>query len=237
MICDYITRGSMLQWTVKAAANRWVFYMKLCFICSPIIGNIYFRSYTRNKATPNFMTRMIFRLKLSLILSNTYTVRQLYNESDFILTKWKYYLWSNAYHPCDQPSSVIWQHRNAPRWAWRKIRRHVVQVVRGRGHSSDMEQRANIKLCFKLGKTAAGTVELMIQVYGENCLSRAQIFRWYARFKSVVETIEDEARPGRPFSFHNEGLIAKVRKRIQEERCVTVKMMADEFGVNREAIR
>jgi len=28
-----------------------------------------------------------------------------------------------------------------------------------------------------------------------------------------------------------------VRKRIQEESCVTVRMMADEFGVNREMIR
>ena len=52
-----------------------------------------------------------------------------------------------------------------------------------------------------------------------------------------METIEDEARPGRPFSVRNEGLIAKVRKRIQVERRVTVKMMADEFGVNRETIR
>jgi len=99
-----------------------------------------------------------------------------------------------------------------------------------------MEQKANIKFCFKLWKTAAETVELMRQVYGDNCLSRARLFRWYACFKSGVEMIEDEARPGRPFSVHNEGLIAKVRKRIQEERCVTVRMMADEFGVNREMI-
>ena len=100
-----------------------------------------------------------------------------------------------------------------------------------------MEQRANIKFCFKLGKTAAETVELIRKVYRDNCLSHAQIFRWYARFKSGVEMIEDEARPGRPFSVRNEGLIAKVRKRIQGERCVTVRMMADEFGVNRETIR
>ena len=58
----------------------------------------------------------------------------------------------------------------------------------------------------------------MRQVYGDNCLSRAQIFRWCARFKSDVETFEDEARLGRPFSVRNEGLVAKVRKRIQEER-------------------
>jgi len=88
-----------------------------------------------------------------------------------------------------------------------------------------MEQRANIKFCFKVGKTAAETVELMRQVYGGNCLSRARIFRW------------DEARPERPFSVRNEGLIAKVRKRKEAERCVSVRMMADEFGVNREMIR
>ena len=109
--------------------------------------------------------------------------------------------------------------------------------MRGRGHNSGMEQRANNKFFFKLGKTAAEAVEFMKQVYGDNCLSRAQIFRWYLRFKSGVETIEIEARPGRPISFRNEGLIAKMRKRIQEEQCVTVRMMADEFGVNRETIR
>ena len=78
---------------------------------------------------------------------------------------------------------------------------------------------------------------MMREVYGDNCLSRAQIFRWYARFESGVETIEDEARPGRPFSVRNAGLIAKVRELIQEERFATVRMMADEFGVNRETNR
>ena len=52
-----------------------------------------------------------------------------------------------------------------------------------------------------------------------------------------METTENEARPGRPFSVRNEGLVAKGRKRIQEERCVTVRMMAEAFGVNRKTIR
>ena len=47
------------------------------------------------------------------------------------------------------------------------------------------------------------TLELMRQVYGDNSLSRPQIFRWYTRFKSGVETIEDEATPGSPFSVRN----------------------------------
>ena len=52
-------------------------------------------------------------------------------------------------------------------------------------------------------------LEMMKQLYGNNCLSRAQIFRGYAPFKSGVETTEVEGRPGRPFSVRNEGLIAK----------------------------
>ena len=52
-----------------------------------------------------------------------------------------------------------------------------------------------------------------------------------------METTENEARPGRPFSVRNEVLVAKLRKLIQEERCVAVRMMADRFGVNRETIR
>jgi len=84
----------------------------------------------------------------------------------------KCHLWCNACHPCAQTSSVIWQHRNAPRWVWREIRCYVGQVVRGRGHSNGMEQRTNIKFHFKLRKTAVETVEMMRQVYGGNCLSR-----------------------------------------------------------------
>ena len=99
-----------------------------------------------------------------------------------------------------------------------------------------MKQRTNIKFSFKLWKTATDCGNDETSVW-DNCLSRAQIFRWYARFKSGVETIEDEARPRSPFSVRNAGLIAKVRERIQEERCATVRMMADEFGVNRETIR
>jgi len=51
----------------------------------------------------------------------------------------------------------------------------------------------------------------MRQVCGDKFV---QIFRWYAPFKIGVETIEDEDRPGRPFSVRNEGLVAN-RKQIQ----------------------
>ncbi|EFN78026.1 Putative uncharacterized protein FLJ37770, partial [Harpegnathos saltator] len=38
-----------------------------------------------------------------------------------------------------------------------------------------MEQRANIKFCFKLGKSGAETYETLKNVYGDECMSRAQV--------------------------------------------------------------
>ena len=55
--------------------------------------------------------------------------------------------------------------------------------------------------------------------------------------KLVWKRLKMKPGLGVPFSVRNEGLIAKVREQIQEERCATVRMMADEFHVNREMIR
>ena len=38
-----------------------------------------------------------------------------------------------------------------------------------------MEQRANIKFCFKLGKKFTGIYELFKKVYGDDCMSRIQV--------------------------------------------------------------
>ena len=43
------------------------------------------------------------------------------------------------------------------------------------GRKMSIEQKANIKFCFKLGKTFTETHQMMQQVYGSDCLSRATI--------------------------------------------------------------
>jgi hypothetical protein len=57
-----------------------------------------------------------------------------------------------------------------------------------------VEQRANIKFCFKLGKTAREAYEMMNNVYGSDCVSRSNIFRWYAVFRDGREDTEDAPR-------------------------------------------
>ena len=45
-----------------------------------------------------------------------------------------------------------------------------------------MEQRAVIEFHAKLGKNASETFWLMQQVYGDDCLSRGNVFLWHKRF-------------------------------------------------------
>ena len=55
-----------------------------------------------------------------------------------------------------------------------------------------MEQRENIKFCFKLGEKFAKTYELSKIVYGDDCMSRTQVYTWFTRFKNVLDDLNDD---------------------------------------------
>ena len=45
-----------------------------------------------------------------------------------------------------------------------------------------LEQRANIKCCVKLGKSATETLEMLKQAYDKEAMSRARYLEWHSRF-------------------------------------------------------
>ena len=45
------------------------------------------------------------------------------------------------------------------------------------------EQRICIKFCFKTGKPATETYQLLQQACGEDAMGRTQVFDWFLRFK------------------------------------------------------
>ena len=61
------------------------------------------------------------------------------------------------------------------------------------------EQRACIKFCFKLGKTATECYEMLKTAFGEQTMGRSQTFQWFSRFKAGRTSTDDE-RSGRPVS-------------------------------------
>jgi len=56
------------------------------------------------------------------------------------------------------------------------------------------EQYCAIKVCVKLGESAAVTYENLQRAYGEHSVSRAQVFRWHKSFLEGQEQLEDEPR-------------------------------------------
>jgi len=94
------------------------------------------------------------------------------------------------------------------------------------------EQRICIKFCFKLGKPATETCQLLQQAYGEYAMGRTQVFVWFRRFKEGRTSVQSDPRSRRPSTLRNEEMIAKVRTIFRNNRRLTVREIADDCGIS-----
>ena len=108
-----------------------------------------------------------------------------------------------------------------------------VAIFAVRRMAVQFEQRVNIKFCVKLGKTATETLQLLHDAYGDEALSRAQVFEWHRRFVLGRVSVEDDTRSGRPSSLQNEDNVVRIRDMIMKDRTVTVRMLADALHINK----
>jgi hypothetical protein len=97
-----------------------------------------------------------------------------------------------------------------------------------------IEQRSVTKSYCKLGKSATEAFEGLKMVYVDECLSRASVFEWFAKFHAGRESIEDDPRPGRPVSIQTEENIEKVSNLVSEDRRITTRMTTDMLDINKE---
>jgi hypothetical protein len=100
-----------------------------------------------------------------------------------------------------------------------------------------VEQRANIKFCLKLGKTAGEAYEMINCVYGSDCLSRSNILRWYAIFRDGREDIEDAPRAPNPRTSRTEENVKKVTEILASDRCVSARLIEELLEIGRASCR
>lgn len=86
----------------------------------------------------------------------------------------------------------------------------------------NIDQRTNIKFCFKLGKAFTKTHHM--RKHDDDCLSRSRIYEWFKRFKEVREDLQDE-RSGRRKDVVNEKNAEIVREFIKKEPKSSLKYM------------
>jgi len=104
------------------------------------------------------------------------------------------------------------------------------------GAKISFEQRANIKFCFKIGKTFTETFRLMKQVYGDDCLSRSRVHEWFQRFQSGREDMNDDEHVGQPKSVIIENSIETVREFIKNQPKSSLKFMEIELNISKISI-
>lgn len=103
--------------------------------------------------------------------------------------------------------------------------------------SVTIEQRIVVKFHMKLGKTATETYNLLKEVYGNECLSRARVFEWFKRFQDGQEDVEDDSRPGRPSTSKTDDNIEKIGNLVRSDRQLSIRTIAETVGIDKESVR
>ena len=63
--------------------------------------------------------------------------------------------------------------------------------------SDTLEERYEIKFCFKLGKSSTETYGMLQIAFGASCMNRTSVFEWHKRFKEGRESVGDDEKCGR----------------------------------------
>ena len=62
------------------------------------------------------------------------------------------------------------------------------------GREDTLEERYEIKFCFKLGKNATETSGMLWTTFRPSCMNRESVFEWHKRFKEGRESVRDDER-------------------------------------------
>ncbi|UYV68878.1 GVQW3 [Cordylochernes scorpioides] len=77
------------------------------------------------------------------------------------------------------------------------------------------KQRVCIEFCFKLGKTASDSFQMLKQAFKGDALSQPRTFEWFARFKAGRTSVKDDLHTGRPLSIRNSENALKIKSSIK----------------------
>jgi len=93
-------------------------------------------------------------------------------------------------------------------------------------------QRIIIKFLANEGVSATEILGRLRAQFGENTLSRTQVFDWHKKFRDGRSTVENEAHRRRPRTSVTDDHIRTVKDLIAEDRRINVREIASEVGIS-----
>ena len=100
-----------------------------------------------------------------------------------------------------------------------------------------MEERINLKFLVKLRKSPTECFKLLKEVYGEDVMSRTQIFEWHNRFEKDREEVDDDPKTKWSSTTRTDENIIRVKQLVRSDCRLTVRMTSDELSLNRESVQ
>jgi hypothetical protein len=100
-----------------------------------------------------------------------------------------------------------------------------------------VEQRLARKFCFKAGKSATETLQMVNEAYGDQALSHSNVFQWYGRFRDGREDIENDPSIGRPTECRNGNNVEKISQLLLRNRHLELRTLADEVDIGKGTVR
>ncbi|CAK9819055.1 Protein GVQW3 [Anthophora quadrimaculata] len=98
-------------------------------------------------------------------------------------------------------------------------------------------QRVCIKFCVKNGFNGPQTLDMLEKCFGNDTLSRSNVFRWHERFRSGRESVEDDKRSGRPSTSKTDENIDKIKEMLSENCKLTIREQAADLNIAYESVQ
>lgn len=99
-----------------------------------------------------------------------------------------------------------------------------------------LEQRANILFCFKLGWTFKDIKAALTQVYQERTLCDASIYHWICEYQKGCTRVVDKQRSPRNKSSRSRANVRRVEDMVEQDRSITIARMSFQSGISATSI-
>ncbi|TSK72189.1 Zinc finger MYM-type protein 4 [Bagarius yarrelli] len=100
-----------------------------------------------------------------------------------------------------------------------------------------LEQRMNIKLCVKTGKSASETFFLLQQAYGEHSMDESSVFEWHQRLTEQENLLDQAKSAHRKPQKNTEANKNNGQNLVRSDPRLDVQIKSEEVKINREAVQ